>query len=99
MNVYECFGTVRRGLDEDESFESSRVRESYADGRRTSRARALTTIVLLSVRLRLCESFESDDECFENESDDLERSSEIFTLRGAEIYCFVVTKYRAFIEL
>ncbi len=56
-----------------------------ANRRRTSRARVIDEI-LLSVRLRLYESFESDDKSFENERGDLERSSEIYTLRGGKLF-------------
>jgi len=88
VNVYECFGTGRR------EFEVTRVREYES---RTPivgalRERELTvkrTTTLIRERrdtikrtITLIRGFESDDESFENESDSLERVSEIYTLRG-----------------
>ena len=67
VNVYECFGT---GGTRDTRV--SRVRASYANRRRTSRAR-VDDEILLSVQLCLyVREFESDDKRFENVRNNLE---------------------------
>lgn len=77
--------TSASALGDESTSERSRVRESYANRRRTSRARVNNDSTVKRT-FTLMREFESDNESVENAKVDLERSCEILTLRGGELF-------------
>jgi hypothetical protein len=94
VKVYECFGTERRVYAR-----VTRVRESYANRRRTSRARVngerLEAYDYAYTRVR---ERRREFESVENANKDLESAGiELLTRSGGKLFCSSVSKYRVFI--